>query len=142
MRFMIIRKADAYTEAEDLPTPELFAQMGAYMEEMGKAGILLGGEGLKATSHGVRVKFSGGKPQVIRGPFGDPAQLVAGYCLIEVPGVEEAIGWLRRWPVLDGNGEVELELRPLLEAEDFGAEFTPEMRAAEDKLRADIARKC
>jgi len=142
MRFMLIRKADKETEAGIMPSQELLAAMGAYMEEMGKAGILLGGEGLKATSHGVRVKFSGGKPQVIRGPFGDPAQLVAGYCLIEVPGVEEAIGWLRRWPVLDGNGEVELELRPLLEAEDFGAEFTPEMRAAEDKLRADIARKC
>ena len=141
MRFMLIRKADKETEAGVMPSRELLTAMGAYMEEMGQAGILLGGEGLKATSHGVRVKFSGGKPQVIRGPFGDPAQLVAGYCLIEVPGVEEAIGWLRRWPALDVNGEVELELRPLLEAEDFGAEFTPEMQAAEDRLRAEIARK-
>ncbi|HVJ41084.1 MAG TPA: YciI family protein [Dongiaceae bacterium] len=142
MRFMLIRKADKETEAGIMPSRELLAAMGAYMEEMGQAGILRGGDGLKPSSTGVRMKFSGGEPQVMKGPFGEPSHLVAGYCLIDVPTLEEAIGWMRRWPVLDGHGEAELELRPFFEAEDFGAEFTPEMRAAEDRLRTDIARKC
>ena len=141
MRFMLIRKADKETEAGIMPGQELLAAMGAYMEEMGKAGILRGGEGLKASTEAVRVKFSGGKPKISDGPFGDPAQLIAGYCLIEVSSKAEAVDWARRWPVLDGHGNVELELRQLFEAADFGDEFTPEMREAEDKLRAKIGQK-
>jgi hypothetical protein len=141
MRFMLIRKADKETEAGMMPSQELLVAMGAYMEDMGKAGILLGGEGLKASSAATRIKFSGGKPRLSNGPFGDPAQLIAGYCLLDVPSKEVALDWARRWPALDGHGEAELELRQIFEAEDFGADFTPEMRAAEDKLRADISKR-
>lgn len=141
MRFMLIRKADKETEAGLMPGQELLAVMGAYMEEMGKAGILLGGEGLKASSAGTRIKFSDGKPRMIDGPFGDPAHLIAGYCLLDVPSRDAALDWARRWPVLDGHGEAELELRQIFEAEDFGADFAPEMRAAEDKLRAEISKR-
>jgi hypothetical protein len=141
MRFMIIRKADKETEAGIMPSQELLGAMGQFMEEMGKAGILLGGEGLHPTSKGVRVKFSDGKPKVIDGPFAEAKELVGGYCLIEVKSREEAIDWVRRWPVLDGHGNVEIEIRQLFEAEDFGAEFTPELRAAEERLRAEIATK-
>jgi hypothetical protein len=121
--------------------PGIAGGHGAYMEAMGKAGILLGGEGLRASSAGTRIKFSGGKPKLTDGPFGDPAQSIAGYCLLEVPSKEAALDWARRWPVLDGHGEAELELRQIFEVEDFGADFTPEMRPAEDKLRAEISRR-
>ena len=137
MRFMILRKADADTEAGAMPSTELLAAMGKYMEEMGKAGILLGGEGLHPTSKAVRVKFSGGKPSVIDGPFAETKELIAGYALLEVKSREEAIEWLKKWPAMDGGGNLELEVRQLFEAEDFGPEFTPELREAEDKLRAE-----
>ena len=137
MRFMILRKADADTEAGAMPSTELLAAMGKYMEEMGKAGILRGGEGLHPTSKAVRVKFSGGKPSVIDGPFAETKELIAGYALIEVKSREEAIEWLKKWPAMDGGGNLELEVRQLFEAEDFGPEFTPELREAEDKLRAE-----
>jgi hypothetical protein len=137
MRFMILRKADAETEAGAMPSTELLAAMGKYMEEMGKAGILRGGEGLHPTSKAVRVKFSGGKPSVIDGPFAETKELIAGYALIEVKSREEAIEWLKKWPAMDGGGNLELEVRQLFEAEDFGPEFTPELREAEDKLRAE-----
>jgi hypothetical protein len=137
MRFMILRKADAQTEAGAMPTTELLAAMGKYMEEMGKAGILRGGEGLHPSSKGVRIRFQGGKPSVIDGPFAETKELVAGYALIEVKSREEAIEWLTKWPAIDGGGNVELEVRQLFEAEDFGPEFTPELRDAEDKLRAE-----
>lgn len=139
MRFMIIRKADAYTEAEDLPTEELFAQMGAYMEEMAKAGVLLSGDGLMPSRKGVRVKFHGGKPTVVDGPFAETKELVAGFSIIEVGSREEAIEWVRKWPTLDGNGEVEIEIRQIYEADDFGEAFTPELREKEEKLRAELA---
>jgi hypothetical protein len=141
MRFMIIRRADKETEAGIMPSQELLAAMGQFMEEMGKAGILLGGEGLHPTSKGARVNFSDGKPKVIDGPFAEAKELVGGYCLIEVKSRAEAIDWVRRWPVLDGHGNVEIEIRQVFEAEDFGAEFTPELREAEERLRADIATK-
>jgi hypothetical protein len=137
MRFMILRKADAETEAGAMPSTELLAAMGKYMEEMGKAGILRGGEGLHPTSKAVRVKFSGGKPSVIDGPFAETKELIAGYALIEVKSLAEAIEWLKKWPAMDGGGNLELEVRQLFEAEDFGPEFTPELREAEDKLRAE-----
>lgn len=139
MRFMIIRKADKQTEAAVMPSTELLAAMGKYMEDMGKAGVLLGGEGLHPSAKGIRVKFSKGQSRVIDGPFAETKELIAGYCLIQVKSLQEAIDWVKRWPALDGDGDVELEIRQIFEAEDFGAEFTPELREAEDKLRAEIA---
>jgi hypothetical protein len=138
---MIIRMADKDTEAGVMPSGELLAAMGSYMEEMGKAGVLLGGDGLKPTSKGVRVKFKGGKPQIIDGPFTESKELVAGYALIQVKSREEAIDWLKRWPALDGGGNVQLEVRELFEADDFGEEFSPELREREDRLREQLERK-
>jgi hypothetical protein len=139
MRFMIIRKADAQTEALVMPTEELLAAMGQYTEELAKAGVLLGGDGLHPSSSGARIKFSGGKPTITDGPFAEAKELVAGYMLISVKSRDEALEWVRRWPALDGDGEVELELRQIFEAEDFGPEFTPELREAEERLRAELA---
>jgi hypothetical protein len=141
MRFMIIRKADRDTEAGVMPSEELLAAMGAYMEEMGKAGILLGGEGLQPSAKGVRVQFSKGKPTVIDGPFAETKELIAGYSLIQVKSREEAIDWARRWPAADANGEAVLEIRQLFEAEDFGPEFTPELREAEERLREQMEKR-
>ena len=141
MRFMIIRKADKQTEAGVMPSTELLAAMGKYMEDMGKAGVLLGGEGLQASSKGARVKFSGGKPRVIDGPFAEAKELIAGYCMIQVKSKDEAIEWVKRWPALDGDGNAEIEIRQIFEAEDFGAEFTPELREAEDRLHAEVEKK-
>jgi hypothetical protein len=142
MRFMIIRKADRDTEAGVMPSEGLLAAMGAYMEEMGKAGVLLGGEGLQSSAKGARVQFSKGKPTVIDGPFAETKELIGGYCLIQVKSKEDAIAWAKRWPALDANGEVVLEIRQLFEAEDFGPEFTPELREAEERLREQVeARK-
>ena len=141
MRFMIIRKADAETEGEDAPTPELFAEMGNYMEEMTNAGVLLSGDGLQPSRKGARVKFHGGRPTVIDGPFAETKELVAGFSIIDVASKEEAIAWVRKWPTLDGHGEVEIEIRQLYEAEDFGPAFTPEERAKEEQRRANLARR-
>lgn len=141
MRFMIIRKADKATEAGIMPSEKLLTAMGNYMEEMMKAGILLGGDGLKPTSMGTRIKFSKGKPTVTDGPFAEIKEVIAGYCIIQVKSKEEALEWIRRWPALDGDGEVELELRPFFEAEDFGAEFTPEQREKEEKMRVELEKK-
>ncbi|HXS23668.1 MAG TPA: YciI family protein [Gemmatimonadales bacterium] len=139
MRFMILRKADQNTEAGALPSEKLLAAMGQYMEEMVKAGILLAGEGLRPTSDGVRVKFSHGKPSVTDGPFAEAKELVAGWSLIQVDSLEEAIKWVKRWPAEDGDGEVEIEIRRLYEAEDFGPEFTPALREQEERLRAQVS---
>ncbi len=124
-----------------MPSTELLAAMGQYNEELAKAGVLLAGEGLHPSSKGARVKFSGGKPQVIDGPFAETKELIAGFTMIQVKSREEALEWLKRWPAIDGNGEVELELRQVFEAEDFGAEFTPELREQEEQLRAVIERR-
>jgi len=136
---MILRKADQNTEAGALPSEKLLAAMGQYMEEMVKAGILLAGEGLRPTSDGVRVKFSHGKPSVTDGPFAEAKELVAGWSLIQVDSLEEAINWVKRWPAEDGDGEVEIEIRRLYEAEDFGPEFTPALREQEERLRAQVS---
>lgn len=141
MRFMIIRKADRQTEAGAMPSEALLTAMGDYMEEMHKAGILRGGEGLKPTSESARVKFRNGKPTVIDGPFTETKELIAGYSLIEVGSKEEALEWMKRWPAEDGEGNVELELRPLYENEDFGEEFTADQREREDRMRAEIAKR-
>jgi hypothetical protein len=141
MRFMILVKADTTTEAGIMPTEELLAAMQKYMEEMGKAGVLLDGEGLHPSSKGVRISFSGGKPTVIDGPFTETKELIAGYAMIQVKSKEEAIEWARRWPVLDRDGEAQLEIRQVFEAEDFGAEFTPELREAEGRLRTELSER-
>jgi hypothetical protein len=141
MRFMIIRKADAETEAGVMPTEQLLAAMMKYNEELVKAGVMLAGEGLQPSSKGARVKFSGGKPSVIDGPFAETKELIAGFSMIQVKSREEAIEWVKRWPAIDGHGEAEIEIRQVFEAEDFGAEFTPELREQEERLRAQSGKK-
>jgi hypothetical protein len=139
MRFMIIRKADQQTEAGALPSEQMLTLMGRYMMQMNDAGILLGGEGLRPSSQGARVKFSQGKPTVIDGPFAETKELIAGWCLIRVNSRDEAIEWAARWPAVGTESNVELEIRQLHEADDFGEEFTPELRAQEERMRADSA---
>ncbi len=138
MRFMIIRKADAETEAALMPSEQLIADMTAYNEAMHAAGILRGGDGLKPSSAGARITFNNGKPTVVDGPFAETKELIAGYTVIEVATREEAIEWVRKWPASDANGNVELELRPFVEADDFGEAFTPELQAREDAMRANL----
>jgi hypothetical protein len=140
MRFMILVKADANTEAGVLPSEELLTEMGKYNEELAKAGVLLAGEGLQPSSKGARVKFSGAKRTVIDGPFAETKELIAGFWLIQVKSKEEAIEWVKRCPnPLDGESEI--EIRQVYEASDFGPEFTPELREAEERLRAQMAEK-
>ena len=141
MRYMILRKADQNTEAGIMPSKGLLEAMESYLEEMGRAGILQSAEGLQASSKGFRVKFSHGKPKVTDGPFNDLKELVAGFCIIQVSSRDEAVEWASRWPASDANGEAVLEIRPIHEAEDFGPEFTPELREREQKLREAIAER-
>ena len=115
--------------------------MGQYNEDLMKAGVMLAGEGLHPTSRGVRVKFSNGKPTVIDGPFAEAKELVAGFTMIEVASKQEAIELVKRWPRLDGNGNVDLEIRQVYEASDFGAELTPALREAEERLRVQAAKR-
>ncbi len=137
MRFMLLLKADENTEAGVLPSEELLAEMGRYNEELVKAGVLLAGEGLHPSSKGARVKFSGAKRTVIDGPFTETKELIAGFWLIQVKSKDEAIEWVKRCPnPLDG--EAEIEIRQVFEAEDFGEEFTPELREQEERLRAQL----
>ena len=138
MRFMIIRKADRDTEAGTMPSQELLADMIRYNEELLKAGVLLAGEGLQPSSKGARIKFSRGKPTITDGPFTEAKELIAGFTMIQARSKEEALEWVKRWPSSDGNGETELELRQVFEADDFGLEFTPELRAQEESQRARI----
>ena len=139
MRFMIIRKADAQTEARTMPSHELAAAMMAYNEEMAKAGILLGGDGLRPTADGFRVKFSDGRPTVIDGPFAEAKELVAGYTLLQVDSREEALEWVRRWPVEDADGQAYLEVRQLYEIDDFGDAFSPDLVETYERHRAPTA---
>jgi hypothetical protein len=139
MRFMIIRKADRNTEAGALASRELLAAMLEYNEELSRAGVLLQGEGLTPTSKAVRVTFSGGKPTIVDGPFPETKELIAGFTMIQVRSRDEAIEWVKRWPREDGD--VELEIRQVLEADDFGAEFTPELREQEERLRDQTSTK-
>ena len=139
MRFMVIVKADQDSEAGVLPSQELLAEMGKYNEELVKAGVMLAGEGLQASSKGARVKFHGGKrTSLIDGPFSETKELIAGFWLWQVRSKEEAIEWLKRAPFGDG---AEIEIRQVFEAEDFGEEFTPELRAQEERHRAEIAKR-
>ena len=137
MRFMVIVKADKNSEAGVLPSHELRAEMGKFNEELAKAGVMLAGEGLQASSRGARVKFSGNKRTVTDGPFTETKELVAGFWLWQVRSKEEAIEWLKRAPFREG----EVEIRQVFEAEDFGAEFTPELREQEERLRKQVAAK-
>jgi hypothetical protein len=133
MRFMIIRKADEQTEAGVLPTEARIASMMQYNEELVKAGVLLAGEGLHPSSKATRVTFREGEPTIVDGPFTEAKELIAGFTIIQTRTREEALEWVRRWPEPD----VELELRQVYEADDFGDEFTPELRDQGERLRAE-----
>jgi len=140
MRFMILLKADKNTEAGVMPSERLLADMGNYNEELARAGVLLGGEGLHPSAKGARVRFSGKKRTVIDGPFAETKELIAGFWMIQVKSKEEAIEWVKRCPN-PMEGESEIEIRQVFEADDFGAEFTPELREQEERLRAQVAEK-
>ena len=140
MRFMVIVKANAQSEAGEMPSERLLSEMGKYNEELVKAGVMLAGEGLHPSSKGARVRFSGSKRTVIDGPFQETKELIAGFWLIQVKSKEEAIEWVKRIPNPDGGvGESEVEIRQVFEAEDFGAEYTPELRERDERLRAEVA---
>lgn len=140
MRVMVIVKANADSEAGVMPSERLLTEMGQFNEELVKAGIMQAGEGLHPSSKGARVRFSGGKQTVIDGPFAETKELVAGFWLWKVQSLQEAIDWVKRCPTEDGE-EAEIEIRPVFEMEDFGAELTPELREQEERLRAEIASK-
>ena len=137
MRFMILVKADANSEAGVLPDEKLLSEMGKYNEELVKAGIMLEGEGLHPSSKGARVQFSANKRTVIDGPFAETKELVAGYWIWKVKSLQEAIDWVKRCPNPTG-AEGEIEIRPIFEAGDLGEGFTPELREQEQRLRAQI----
>jgi len=138
MRVMVLVKATKDSEAGVLPDQQLLSEMGAFNEELVKAGIMLDGEGLKPSSAGARVKFRGKNRTVVDGPFAETKELVAGYWIWKVNSLAEAIEWVKRCPN-PMPGESEIEIRPLFEASDFGEEFTPELREQEERLRAEIA---
>jgi hypothetical protein len=135
---MVLVKADKQSEAGVLPDKKILGAMGKYNEELVKAGVMLAGEGLHASSKGARVRFQDGKTTVIDGPFAETKELVAGFWIWQVKSKQEAIDWLKRAPF---GGGAEIELRQVFEAEDFGAEFTPELREQEDRLRAQMSER-
>ena len=135
MRFMVIVKADKNSEAGIMPDEKLLADMGKYNEELAKAGVMLAGEGLHPSSKGKRVRFAGSKRTVIDGPFSETKELIAGFWLIQAKSMEEAVEWVKRAPNPMPGTESEIEIRQVFEADDFGAEFTPELRAQEDRIR-------
>ena len=138
MRVMVLIKADKNSEAGVMPDQQLLTEMGQYNEELVKAGIMLAGEGLHPSSRGARVRFAGSQRSVIDGPFAETKELLAGFWLWQVRSMEEAIEWVKRCPNPMGV-ECEVEVRPVFEAEDFGAELTPELREQEERLREQIA---
>jgi hypothetical protein len=140
MRFMVMVKATKNSEAGIMPRKELLAEMGRFNEELVKAGVMLAGEGLHPSSKGKRVKFSGGKRTVVDGPFAETKELIAGFWLWQCKSLDEAIEWVRRCPDPMPGEESEIEIRQVFEAEDFGAEFTPELREQEDRLRAQAGK--
>jgi hypothetical protein len=139
MRVMVIVKANEQSEAGQLPSTELLTAMGKYNEELVKAGIMLAGEGLQASSKGKRVRFSGNNRTVIDGPFPETKELIAGYWLWQVKSMDEAVEWLKKCPN-PHNETSEVEIRPVFEVEDFGEAMTPELREQEDRLRAQTAK--
>jgi hypothetical protein len=140
MRFMILVKADENSEAGILPDEQMLAEMGKFNEELVKAGVMLAGEGLHPSSKGARVRFSGAQRTVIDGPFPETKELIAGYWLWQVNSKEEALEWVKRCPNPMG-GESEIEIRQVFEADDFGAEFTPELRDQDKRLRGQMDAK-
>jgi len=138
MRFVILMKATADSEAGVLPDSDILTRMGNYNEELVNAGIMLGGEGLQASSKGARVNFSAGKTTVADGPFAETKELIAGFWIWQCKSKQEAIEWLKKAPF---DGGTEVELRQIFDAEDFGKELTPELRQQEERLRAEIAKK-
>jgi hypothetical protein len=140
MRVMVIVKANQHSEAGVMPSEKLLADMGKFNEELAKAGIMLAGEGLRPSSKGARVKFSGAKRTVVDGPFTETKELIAGFWLWQVRSMEEAIEWVKRCPN-PHEGESEIEIRQVFEAEDFGPEFTPELRKQEERIREQIGAK-
>ena len=140
MRFMVMVKASKESEAGEMPSERLLADMGKFNEELIRAGVLLAGEGLQPSSKGARVRFSGDRRTVIDGPFPQTSELVAGFWLLQVKSREEAIEWVKRCPN-PAPGESEIEIRQVFEAEDFGAEFAPELHEREQRMRAETAAK-
>ena len=138
MRFMVIVKADKDSEAGVMPSEKLLKEMGDYNEQLVKAGIMLAGEGLHPSSKGKRVRFKGKERTVIDGPFAETKELVSGFWLLQAKSTEEVVEWIKQAPFDSG---AELEIRPVVEAEDFGDAFTPELRAQEERLRAEISEK-
>jgi hypothetical protein len=139
MRFMVVVKATKNSEAGILPGKDLLADMGRFNDELVKAGVMLAGEGLHPSSKGARVKFAGGKRTVVDGPFAETKEVIAGFWLWQCKSLQEAIEWVKRCPDPMPGEESEIEIRQVYEAEDFGAEFTPELRAQEARLRAQAA---
>ena len=140
MRFMIIVKASKDSEAGIMPSKKLLVEMGKFNEALARAGVLLAGEGLQASSKGARVKFSGAKRTVTDGPFPETKELIAGFWMWQCKSKQEAIEWVKRCPN-PHDGESEIEIRQVFEAEDFGAEFTPELREQEEQVRTQISKK-
>jgi hypothetical protein len=138
MRVLVIVKASKESEAGQMPGEKLLTDMGRFNEELANAGVMLAGEGLHPSSRGKRVRFSGARPTVIDGPFAETKELIAGYWVWKVKSMDEAVDWLKRAP-FDGGAEV--EIRPIFEADDFGKELTPELRAQEDRIRDQIERR-
>ena len=141
MRVMVIVKASKNSEAGVMPGEKLLADMGKFNEELVKAGVMLAGEGLHPSSRGKRLHFAGGKKTIIDGPFAETKELIAGFWIWKVKSMEEALEWARRCPDPMPGEESDLEIRPIFEVEDFGKEFTPELRAREDQLRAEMAQQ-
>src|SRR5262245_58559145 len=141
MRVMVIVKATKNSELGVMPGEKLLAEMGKFNEDLVKAGIMQAGEGLHPSRKGKRVRFAGGKKTVVDGPFAETKELIAGFWLWKVKSMDEALEWVKRCPDPMPGEEGELEIRPIFEAEDFGQEFTPELRAQEDRLRAEIERQ-
>ena len=138
MRVMVVVKASPESERGEMPSEQLLTEMGRFNEELVKAGIMLAGEGLHPSSKGKRVRFSGKQRTVIDGPFAETKELIAGFWLWQVRSMDEALEWLKRAPF---DGGTEIEIRPVFEAQDFGKELTPEERAREERLRAEIERQ-
>lgn len=137
MRVMVLVKADKATEAGEMPSEEVLTKMGAYNEELVKAGVMLAGEGLHPTSKGLRMRFSGTQRTITDGPFAETKELLCGFWIWQVRSFEEAVEWLKRAPF---DGGTEIELRPIFEMEDFGEALTPELREQEERLRAETAK--
>jgi hypothetical protein len=140
MRVMVLIKANKDSEAGVMPSEQVFIEMGKYNEELVQAGLMLAGEGLHPSSKAKRVRFTGNKASVIDGPFAETKELIAGFWIWKVKSMEEAIEWVKRCPNPDGS-DCEIDVRPVFEMEDFGAEFTPELREQEDRLREQISQQ-